>query len=421
MARIPASVVAGCLVGALLSAGSGGADPNRRPSTPEERSGSVFGPPPIAPVEAAPPTRELTLPAFRGATAIWGSTGRDLQGRIWIGVSAGAPGQSAHLIQYDPEADALHDRGSVVGQLQTLGLRRAGEGQIKIHSRIVAADDGWLYFASSDEEGEREDGSAPPRWGGHFWRVDPDSGKWEYIWTAPEGLVAASGVGRYVYVLGYFNHVLYQHDTVTRKTKRAVVGSVGGHVSRNFVSDGRGHAFVPRLTAAERGKVAVALVEYDSELQELAVTPLEYYAGGGAIAENHGITGLAYLADGRMAFTTHRGYLYLIEPQAGGPSRVVPVGWFNPTRETYAPSLFALDGRRYLAGVTQRGRRFEWVVFDLQTRKSTAHLLDTKGLKSVLLYGSSARDNAGRFYVGGWAADPAGGARPLLLQVGAHP
>jgi hypothetical protein len=122
-----------------------------------------------------------------------------------------------------------------------------------------------------------------------------------------------------------------------------------------------------------------------------------------------------------MAFTTHRGYLYLIEPQAAGPSRVVPVAWFNPTRETYAPSLFALDGRRYLAGVTQRGRRFEWVVFDLQTRKSTAHLLDTKGLKTVLLYGSSARDNSGRFYVGGWAANPAGGERPLLLQVGALP
>jgi hypothetical protein len=60
-------------------------------------------------------------------------------------------------------------------------------------------------------------------------------------------------------------------------------------------------------------------------------------------------------------------------------------------------------------------------MFDLQTRKSTAHLLDTKGLKSVLLYGSSARDNAGRFYVGGWATNPAGGERPLLLQVGARP
>ena len=35
----------------------------------------------------------------------------------------------------------------------------------------------------------------------------------------------------------------------------------------------------------------------------------------------------------------------------------------------------------------------------------------------VLLYGSVGRDNAGRAYVGGWAADGIGGQRPLLLQI----
>jgi hypothetical protein len=122
-----------------------------------------------------------------------------------------------------------------------------------------------------------------------------------------------------------------------------------------------------------------------------------------------------------MVFTTHRGYLYLIEPQPGRAARVLPVGWFHPRAETYAPSLFSVDGGRFLAGVTQRGPRFDWVVFDLQTRRSTAQLLDTKKLTDVLLYGSVSRDNAGRFYVGGWAATPAGGERPLLLQVGAAP
>jgi hypothetical protein len=413
--------VVGALAGALLCAASGGADPSRRPSTYEERIASFFAPAPTAPVEAAPPTRELPLPAFPNATAIWGSTGRDLQGRIWIGVSAGSPGMSAHLIQYDPEADVMRDRGAVIDQLKALGLHRAGEGQIKIHSRIIAADDGWLYFASTDEDGEHEDGTVPPRWGGHLWRIDPDSGKWQYLWTAPEGLVAASGGGRYVYILGYWNHVLYQYDTTTGKSKRAVVGSVGGHVSRNFLADVNGHAYVPRLTRSRQGKATAALVEYDSDLQELAATPLEYYVGQGSIEENHGIIGLAYLADGRMVFTTHRGHLYLIEPQADRAAKVSPLGWFNPRPETYAPSLFSLDGRRFLAGVTQRARRFEWVVFDLQTRRSTAHLLDTKNLKNVLLYGSVGRDNAGRFYVGGWSTNPAGGERPLLLQVGAAP
>jgi hypothetical protein len=403
---------------ALLQSSSGGADPARRPATPDERTGSFYGPPPALPLEAAPPTRELTLPPFRSATAIWGSTGRDLQGRIWIGVSAGSSGMSAHLIQYDPEADVLKDRGSVVEQLKAAGLHRAGEGQIKIHTRLITADDGWLYFASTDEDGEVEDGTVLPRWGGHFWRVDPDAGIWQHLWAAPEGLVAAAGVGRYVYVLGYWNHVLFQHDTSTGAMKRVVVGSVGGHVSRNFLADANGHAYVPRVT--RQGKaVSAALVEYDADLKEVGATPLEQYNGPGwAISENHGITGLTYLADGRLAFTTHRGGLYLIEPQANGPAKVTAVGWFHPQGPTYSPSLYCLDGRRYRAGVTQKGRRFDWVVFDLQAKKSTAQQLDTKGLKNVLLYGSTARDNAGRFYVGGWTTSPADVERPFLLQVG---
>jgi hypothetical protein len=420
MRRVAILALLGGLVGTLLGIASVGADPARRPSSYEERAGSFFGPPP-APTEAAPATRELALPAVANATAIWGATGRDLQGRIWIGVSADAPGMSAHLIQYDPGTGIMRDRGAVVEQLKAAGLHRAGEGQVKIHSRIITADDGWLYFASTDEDGERGDGSAPPRWGGHFWRIDPDTGTWQHLWTAPEGLVAVSGVGRYVFILGYWDHVLYRYDIATGKTMRTAVGSVGGHASRNFVADGNGHAYVPRVTRSPQGKVIVALVEYDSDLRELAATPLEHYVGKRPIEKNHGIVGLTYLADGRMAFTTHRGYLYLIEPQPGAAAKVLPVGWFHPRGEMYAPSLFAVDGGRFLAGVTQRGQRFDWVVFDLQTRRSTAHALDTKNLKEVLLYGSVSRDNAGRFYVGGWTSGVAGAQRPLLLQVGAGP
>jgi hypothetical protein len=411
-----ALAVLAAAVAALMLAASGGADPARRPGTPEERTGSFYAPVPT-PLDAAPPTRELTLPPFRNATAIWGSTGRDLQGRIWIGVSADGSGRSAHLIQYDPEADVLKDRGSVVEELKAAGVHRQGEGQIKIHTRLITAEDGWLYFASTDEDGEDDNGTVLPRWGGHFWRVDPDAGTWQHLWTAPEGLVAAAGVGRYVYVLGYWNHVLFQHDTATGTVKRVVVGSVGGHVSRNLLVDANGHAYVPRVTGQGKN-VSAALVEYDTDLKEVAATPIEQYTGPGVISENHGITGLTYLADGRLAFTTHRGGLYLIEPQANGPAKLTAVGWFHPQGPTYSPSLYCLDGRRYLAGVTQKGRRFDWVVYDLQTKKSTAQQLDTKGLKGVLLYGSTARDNAGRFYVGGWTTVSGDVQRPLLLQVG---
>jgi hypothetical protein len=68
--RIVPLLILGGLAGALLWIESGGADPARRPGSYEERSGSFFGPAPPTPAEAAPPTRELTLPAFANATAI---------------------------------------------------------------------------------------------------------------------------------------------------------------------------------------------------------------------------------------------------------------------------------------------------------------------------------------------------------------
>jgi len=84
---------------------------------------------------------------------------------------------------------------------------------------------------------------------------------------------------------------------------------------------------------------------------------------------------------------------------------------------TYAPSLFALGGRDWIAGVAQTGTGFRWVAAELATGASAAFPLDLLGLDKVLLYGSVGRDNAGRAYVGGWAADGIGGQRPLLLQI----
>jgi hypothetical protein len=395
--------------------------PSLQPRSYEERTGSAFLPVLKSPSQA-PSVRELGLPPFADATSIWGATGRDLQGRIWLGVSAQASGRSAHLLQYEPEADAWHDRGAVVAQLEASGLYRQGEGQIKIHSKIIVADDGWLYFASSDEEGEHDDGTALPRWGGHLWRINPDNAGWQHLLAVPEGLVAVSGVGRYVYALGYWGHVLYQYDTTTGMTRRITVGSVDGHVSRNFLADVNGHAYVPRVTVQPGGTASATLVEYDDDLQELAATPLDFYLGPHeSVNDNHGIVGLAYLADGHLVFTTHRGYLYLIEPQLGGPAKVMAMAWFHPEGETYTPSLFALDGHSFLAGVTHRGSRFEWVVFALQTRRATAFSLDTRGLQNVLLYGSVSRDQAGRCYVGGWAANQTGSQRPLVLQLNTTP
>jgi hypothetical protein len=386
----------------------------------EAQTGSRYLPLPDNPFQV-PIVRELEVLSFDNATSVWGATGRDDNGDIWLGVSAAHSGMSAHLMRYDPDTDSWQDRGTVVDQLGAAGLRREGEGQVKIHSKIIPANDGWLYFASTDEDGEDASANVPPRWGGHLWRINPRTNQWQHLFAAREGLVAAAGVGRYIYALGYWGHVLYQYDTSTGATKHVLVGSAGGHVSRNFLADVRGHAFVPRLTAQPSGKVMTELVEYDVDLREVATTPLDFYLGTESPGGNHGIVGLAYLADGRIVFTTHRGHLYAIDPKLGRPASVTAVGWFHPEGEAYAPSLFTFSGGSLLAGVTQRAGRYEWVVFDVATSISFAFPLDTKDLRKVLLYGSVTRDNAGRFYVGGWAEGSTGGQRPLVLQITAAP
>ena len=387
--------------------------------TYEELSGSVFTPPAGDPFRA-PKVRILQAPDFPGAIAIWGSTGRDTRGHIWFGFSACCDGGSARLYEFDPQSDIWRDHGAVTDQLKAMGSYRQGEGQIKIHSRIVPAGDGRLYFVSTDEEGEKEDGSALPRWGSHLWSIDPESGKWRHVMSAPEGLIAVAGVGRYVYALGYWNHILYQYDTLSDATKRREIGSVGGHVSRNLISDARGHVFVPRVRRGADGSLSASLVELDSDLRERAVTPLDAYLGKGAVENNPGITGLAYIRDGRIVFLTSRGFLYaidLVDPnEPDGPRKVQALGQMYPDGERYAASLFSLGDDVSVAAVFGGQRGYEWVVMNLRLGISTAFSIDTKELKGVLLYGSIARDNSGRAYTVGWYSIPRGKG-PLVLQI----
>ena len=73
--------------------------------------------------------------------------------------------------------------------------------------------------------------------------------------ATPEALIAVATGGPYVYSLGYFNHVLYQFDTRTKRIRSVAVGAAGGHVSRNFFVDDRGHAFVSRVTRSGSGEL----------------------------------------------------------------------------------------------------------------------------------------------------------------------
>jgi hypothetical protein len=367
-----------------------------------------------APADRMPAIRPVELPSFPAAAAVWGSVGRDHRGRIFYGVSTeGDDRFSAHLIEYDPATGRGYDRGGVVENLRRLGLAKPGENQNKIHTRIGQAADGWLHFASMDEGGENEDGSKLPTFGSHVWRVRPDGGEWEHLAEVREAVIASAVGGRYVFHLGYFDHVLYRWDAERGQLAgRVRVGSHGGHTTRNILADSRGHVFVPRVTAAK-----VELVEFDDMLREVLVFPLADYATA-PNSTSHGITGFAALLDDGFAFVTDGGRLYRLTPRATGTA-IVDLGMIHPEGACYCPALVSPDGSGLLLGLARRpgAMAWEWLRYDLRTRRGTVRTIDARMFDAeVLVYGSATRDDGGRWYVGGRSVE-AGRSRARAWSV----
>jgi hypothetical protein len=370
----------------------------------------------------------LRLPDLPGSWAIWGATGRDTRGRVWVGVSVrdAAQAPSAHLFELDPVSNHIQDRGDVVTELRRCGVLRAGEGQMKIHSRIVQGEDGNLYFASMDEQGEHTDGSRLPTWGSHLWRLRLPEYRWEHLLAAREGLIAVAAAGRWIYALGYFNHQLYQYDCRTGQTQSVAVGALGGHISRNFFCDARGHAYVPRLKEAPGGqRMATTLVELDPEMREVMETPLGFYTQT-RDDDSHGLTGVQPMADGSVVFVTDQGYLHRVVPQDDRPADVQMLGWFHPRGRALVESLFTSDGRRQVMALASRNTAgeppLEWLVHNLTTRTSVATPValppwDGPMLQNPTLYGSITRDNQGDCYLGGFGMYQ-GRSLPLLVRLG---
>ena len=385
-----------------------------------DRVGTFYGPGPDDKHEIGVAIRELQLPLFAGANAIWGASGRDDQGHIWIGVSV-RDELAAHLIEYIPEHDRFVDHGDPLTALKAKGLAEEGTTQTKIHSKIIQADDGYLYFSSMDEEGENWKSGSLPHWGSNLWRYAPREARWEHLFHAPEGLIAISGVKRWVYALGYWDHILYQYDTHTGNVKRIRVGSEGGHVSRNIIADINGHIYVPRVKYHNTPAAAdpsgddtaplpvTTLVEYDPKLNMINSFPLVYYAKGRRLLNVHGITGISYLADHSIVFVTGLGYLYQIIPSTdGGPARVEELGWIHPQGQSYTAALFPLDGKEWLLGVgtpqTRRKRgasQYDGMLYKLSQRTSRTLSAELPIYRHLLLYGSNTRDNFGNSYLVG--------------------
>ncbi len=377
-----------------------------------------------APAPAAtahPSVHVVQLPDFWGEYAIWGSTGADARGRIWLGITSNDDDSgSAHLFRYDPVTETVVDRGNVVGELQRLGLRRPGEKQMKIHSRIVQMPDGYLYFASMDESGEVDDGSKLPTWGGHLWRLGP-SGKWEHLARAPEALLAVAGGGPYVYALGYFNNVLYQYDTRTAKVAHKTVGNFGGHVTRNFFADDRGHVYVPRVSADDATEPHTAfsaeLIEFDGALKQVASHPLPEYLDA-APADSHGIVAINPDGTGGWYFASGKGRLYHLERKADAPSEVTDLGWFHPEGPRYTAAMFRDPATGTLYGAStpsaNGGPVIDWITRAADGTATTTSLPygDVPFPRALTVYGSMTRDANGRFYVVGSM-----NYKPVVLQI----
>lgn len=370
----------------------------------------------------SPKVTVIPPPDFWGAYAIWAATGADSRGHIWIGITSNdkGPDRSAHLYDFDPATATFLDKGAVVGELARLKIRRPGEVQMKIHSKIVVGADGLRYFASMDEGGEEADGSVYPTWGGHLWRIGA-TGAWQHVRTTKEALIAVAAGGPYVYALGYFNHVLYQYHTKTGVMKSVAVGSAGGHVSRNFAADARGHAFVPRITRAGSGNPAAALVEYDADLKELAAMPLaEYFEKGND--DSHGIVGVSPGAGGSSLIATGKGRLYQAVPQANGPSTITDLGWFHPKGSRYVPSIFRDEATGTIYGIAYSSNygdtKFEWITRTADGKATVAPLPygdKPEFPQAALLYGSMTKDAQGCFYVVGTMNH-----KPVILQITAR-
>src|SRR5512133_2855843 len=90
MASIPGLWIHGCLTGSAIAMATVtimAATPASQNSPTTQPIGSFFAAPPADPNQA-PQVRQIPIPSFRGNYGVFGATGRDSRGHIWLGVAA---------------------------------------------------------------------------------------------------------------------------------------------------------------------------------------------------------------------------------------------------------------------------------------------------------------------------------------------
>lgn len=393
--------------------------------TTEQKLGTVF--PPLEDKHFNPPQVSIVeFPEPIDGGAIWGAIGRDDDGKVYFGSSSlNHSHNTAFLYQFDPEANVVVKQSDTVTELRRAGFDEEKLAQNKLHSKFYQANDGYLYFSSFDETGENGNEHINPLNGGHLWRKKPDDLTWEHLLAAPEALISVNTDGRYVYALGYWNHVLYQFDTITQQVKSKVIGAQGNHISRNIVVNNN-KVFVPRIAyespdlVNSRENAIVELVEINSAMKEINTYPLTAYFHS-ENNSNHGIVAYANTKHGQALFITGSGALYKIEQTPEGSHAVKFVEFLGDTASTpeyYSPVLFSIEGESLFLslGRAKNPNRQTWFIHESVNEITLPHTLESDILSEALFYGSVTRDNQGNYYIGGTTGTRKENARPVLIK-----
>jgi len=350
-----------------------------------------------------PPNLEsLDFAADLPGAAIWGALGRDNEGQIYFGLSNyNNLSDTSHLVQYDPATETFVMQSDTISELKKAQRYFDNTAQIKLHSKFVMAQDGYLYFSSFDETGETD--SRNPVYGGNLWRKKPEAESWEHLLATEEALIAVQTDGRLVYALGYWGHALYQYDPLSGQSKREMIGSIDGHVSRNFIVNQRGSVFVPRVERSASGNVIATLVELDNDLNISDIHSLPDYHNPDGYGD-HGIVAYTTMKNGDTYFIVASGGLYHISENASARHNVEYLGKFDTQFEnSYISSLFSPDGEDMLVGIgrNQSTEGYYWFIRELTSQVSVNYHLEQLPKTQYLLYGSQTVDNFGNLYIVG--------------------
>ena len=387
-------------------------------------AGAQAPPAPVAPAADPPAVTVKVLPDFWGEYAIWGAIGADRRGHLWLGITSNDDGSaSAHLFEYDPVADTVTDRGNVIEQLQKNGLKRPGEKQMKIHSRIVQMPDGFRYFSSMDESGEAADGSKPPTWGGHLWRLARPGLAWEHLARTPEALIAVAGGGS----VRVRARLLEPRALPVRHAQpQGAIGDRGLGRRAHLPQLPRGRARARVRPAAEADHEREGRAGRRERSSSSGRTSRRWAAGrcpstsSAARASRTASCRSSRMVRAGSTSRQGKGRLYHLVVRANEPTAVADLGWYHPGGARYVASMCrdAKTGVLYGAsgGSSYGGRQFEWVARSPDGGASVAPLPygDQRDFPhDALLYGSIARDAAGRCYVVGTM-----NYKPVVLAIG---